>query len=384
MTASASRHCQIMVSAGEASGDIHAAHALDALRQRGLSFDSFGMGAGELASGGTELIVDCRDLSVIGFVDVLINYPKFLKRLKKLREAMTARRPDLLLLVDYPDFNLKLAETARALDIPVLFYVSPQIWAWRSGRIHAIGQRISHMAVLFPFEVPLYEKAGIPVTHVGNPLVDDTRLTLSQEAAREALGLPTDKRLVALLPGSRNGEISRILPVMLDALEKLAGTHPDVGFVLPVASTVDRELLDQLLAQSSLQIHRIDGQSHQAMRAADAVLVASGTATLETALIGTPMVVVYIVKALNYAIMRRLIRIPHVSLANIVAEREVVKEYIQHAATAGNIHAELVRLLDDADYRNKQLDGLADIQQRMGDGGASARVATLIEELISG
>jgi len=206
----------IMVSAGEASGDAHAAHALQALSDQHIVFDSYGMGADKLQAQGTELIVDCRDLAVIGFVDVLINYPKFMKRLRILREHMRNNKPDILLLVDYPDFNLKLAETAKQLNIPVLFYVSPQVWAWRAGRVPRIGSLVSHMAVLFPFEVDIYEKAGIPVTYVGNPVVADATSDFSREEACIRAELATDKAVIALLPGSRSGEIKRNMNVMLE------------------------------------------------------------------------------------------------------------------------------------------------------------------------
>jgi len=211
----AQKTLSIMVSAGEASSDAHAAHALDALSNNSVQFESFGMGAGELKKSGTELIVDCRDLAVIGIVDVLLNYHKFVKRLNKLRKEMAVRKPDLLLLVDYPDFNLKLAATAKSLGIPVLFYVSPQVWAWRAGRVPKIGRLVSHMAVLFPFEVEIYEKHNIPVSYVGNPVVADAVSSFSQSEAREALEIDADNPVVTLLPGSRSicstGAVTRVM-----------------------------------------------------------------------------------------------------------------------------------------------------------------------------
>ncbi|MFT4730450.1 MAG: lipid-A-disaccharide synthase [Granulosicoccus sp.] len=376
------KNLSIMVSAGEASSDAHAAHALDALRAQGVAFESFGMGAGALGKCGTELVVDCRDLAVIGFVDVLINYPKFLKRLRKLREHLQERKPDLLLLVDYPDFNLKLAETAKSLSIPVLFYVSPQVWAWRAGRVPRIGSLVSHMAVLFPFEVDIYEKHGIPVTYVGNPVVADAVSALSAVEARELMGLNPKNPVVTLLPGSRTGEIKRNLPPMLESARLIAASIPDCQFLLPIAPTLDQSLIQQTLGSDSpANLHCTTKDSRGAMRAGNVALVASGTATLETALIGTPMVVMYIVNKINYAIMKRLIKIPDISLVNIVAGKRVVPEYIQADATPQAMATDVLSLLRDEPRRTVMLDELNRVKRLMGDAGASKRVAQLIVQL---
>ena len=373
----------LMVSAGEASGDAHAAHALEALRERGVTVNGFGMGARALEAAGTELLVDCTDLAVIGIVDVLINYPKFLARLKTLRKAMRARRPDLLLIVDYPDFNLKLAETARELGIPVLFYISPQVWAWRAGRVKRIGSLVSHMAVLFPFEVAVYERAGVPVTHVGHPLVDDARSGFTPAEARGYFGLAAQGGpLVTLLPGSRRGEIERHLPIMLDTARRLLDARPGCRFLLPLAGTLELAPVEAALASAALPVTLVRGDACHAMRAADAVLAASGTATLETALIGTPMVVIYVVAPLNHAIMRRLIRIPDIALVNVVAGRRVVPEYVQGAAEPAALAADLHSLLTDKARAAEMREALAEVSSRMGGGGASARVAVLIESLL--
>ena len=373
-----------MVSAGEASGDAHAAHALEALRARGVAAESFGMGAGALEAAGMELLVDCRDLAVIGIVDVLRNYPAFLARLKRLRVAMRERRPDLLVLIDYPDFNLKLAETARSLDIPVLFYVSPQVWAWREKRVSRIASLVSHMAVLFPFEVEVYERAGVPVTHVGHPLVDDARSPFTPAEARGYFGLGAGSGpLVTLLPGSRRGEIERHLSIMIDTAARLLVDLPDCRFLLPLAATLERAPVERALDEAELPVTLVEGGACHAMRAADAVLAASGTATLETALIGTPMVVLYVVAPLNHAIMRRLIRIPDIALVNVVAGRRVVPEYVQGAAEPAALAADLRSLLTDEARAASMREALAEVTRRMGGGGASGRVAALIETLLA-
>lgn len=371
-----------MVSAGEASSDAHAAHALSALARQGQAFTSFGMGAAALQAGGTELIVDCRDLAVIGIVDVLINYPKFLKRLRLLRETMRKNKPDLLLLVDYPDFNLKLAETAKEMNIPVLFYVSPQVWAWRAGRVPRIGSLVSHMAVLFPFEVDIYENAGIPVTYVGNPVVEDAVSEFSREQACDHFNQRPDKPLITLLPGSRTGEIKRNLPVMLETATLIQAQIPECQFLLPVAPTLDESFLNEFVNTYTLSsLNVVNANSRDAMRAAHVVFAASGTATLETALIGTPLIVMYIVNPINYFIMKRLIRIPDISLVNIVAKKRIVPEYLQHEAIPEPMAADLISLLNNEQRRTEMLKEIHTVQTRMGTGGASAKVATLIKQL---
>jgi len=376
----------LMISAGEASSDMHAAHALRALHDRGFECSSFGMGADKLMDAGMDLTLDCRELAVIGIVDVLINYPRFMRRLAKLREEMKQRRPDLLIIVDYPDFNLKLAETANELGIPVLFYISPQIWAWRKKRIHRIGRLITHMAVLFPFEVDVYQQQNIPVTYVGHPLVDDAKSEFNQTQARTHLNLEPHGPLVALLPGSRNGELRRNLPVMLETAHKLSAQYPQVNYVLPVAPTLDTKLVTEFLAKASdknIRLSLVDAQSYHAMRAADAVLSASGTATLETAMLGTPMAVMYVVNPLNYAIMKRLIQIENIGLVNIVAGKRICQEFVQDKADPTHMANELERCLFNDDYRQTMLQELGKVQEKMGSGGASARVAELIESLLT-
>lgn len=373
-----------MVSAGEASGDAHAAHAVEALQQLGVAANCFGMGAGQLQSVGTELIVDCRDLAVIGIVDVLINYPRFMKRLALLRSTLRQRKPDVLLLVDYPDFNLKLAETARELGIPVLFYISPKVWAWRAGRVKRISKLVNHMAVLFPFEVGIYEKAGVPVTYVGNPVVADAVSPFSISEARSHFQLATDQPVVSLLPGSRTGEINRNLPAMLATARIIASRRPDCQFLLPVAPTLEKAFItDSIGNDGPNNLSVVTGDSRHAMRAADVALVASGTATLETALIGTPMVVMYIINKLNYAIMSRLISIPDISLVNIVAGRRIVPEYVQHEATPEAMARDVLSLMQDDKRRQITLADLEELKISMGDSGASERVARLILELAS-
>ncbi|WP_088920103.1 lipid-A-disaccharide synthase [Granulosicoccus antarcticus] len=378
----ASKTLSVMVSAGEASGDAHAAHAIEALRDQAVQATCFGMGADALQKVGVELIVDCRDLAVIGIVDVLINYPRFMKRLALLRETMRQRMPDILVIVDYPDFNLKLAQTAKSLGIPVLFYISPKVWAWRAGRVERISKLVSHMAVLFPFEVEIYQQAGVPVTYVGNPVVADAVSAFTIQEARQHFNLQTDKPVVTLLPGSRTGEIMRNLPAMLATASIIARQVPDCQFLLPVAPTLSASFINETIGQSDIaSLSVVTGDSRHAMRAADVALVASGTATLETAMVGTPLVVMYIINQINYAIMKRLIKIPDISLVNIVAGKRIVPEYVQHEATPEAMASDVLSLMHDDQRRQQMHTEFSRLKELMGDEGASTRVAELILQL---
>ena len=366
---------------------MHAAHALSALREQGVNVNSFGMGANKLSEQGMELLLDCRELAVIGIVDVLINYPKFLKRLKLLREALEARKPDLLVIVDYPDFNLKLAATAKALNIPVLFYISPQVWAWRKKRVTMIGQRISHMAVLFPFEVEVYQEANIPVSYVGHPLVDDAKSSYTQTEAQLHFNLDVDKPTVALLPGSRIGELKRNLPAMLETANMIANSITNCQFLIPIAPTLTRAEVESICEpfkqlKTATPIQLVESSAYDVMRAADCALCASGTATLETAMLGTPMAIMYRINKLNYFIMKRLIQIDNIGLVNIVADKRIVQEFIQDAAQPHAMAEEIIRLLQDTSYTATMRNELVKVQEKMGSGGASQNVATLIAQLV--
>ncbi len=371
-----------MVSAGEASGDMHAALALQALREMQIEFSSFGLGGNKLQAEGMELLLHCKELSVIGIFEVLIQYHQLLKKLNFLRKNLLERKPDLLIIVDYPDFNLKLAETAKKVGIPVLFYISPQVWAWREKRVNRIGSLVSMMAVIFPFEVPFYEKANVPVNYVGHPLVDEAYSRLDTAAARDDFDVGNGRPVLAILPGSRNGEVKRILPTMLATLDELLTHQPNLDVLLPQAATLESKLLEELLVEHKLKIKVIKGRSYEIMQAADVVMTASGTATLETALIGTPMVIVYKVNPVSYAIMSRMIRIENIGLVNIVAGKRIVQEFVQNNTSPKNISKELKRLLTDKRYAQQMRDNLKVVKDKMGDGGASNNVAKLIQRML--
>ncbi len=390
---------QIMISAGEASGDMHGASLLEALHARDIEFRCFGVGSDKLAAAGAELLIDFSDLAVMGYVEVLRNYRRLNQRLQLLQQKLQEQRPDILVLIDYAGFNLKLASTARELDIPVLYYISPKIWASRPGRIKKIAANVSHMALIFPFELELFKRAEVPATYVGNPLLDQMDLGVDKQTARQQLQefstntTQSSADWIGLIPGSRQSEIRYNLPVMLAAAEQLyTKRNQSCRFFIPLADTITPELLQSVIedAAISFEVEVVD-QSHTVMKACDALMVGSGTATLEAAVIGTPMVTLYVMHWLNYLIMKRLVISEFVTLVNIQAGKEVVRELIQNQANSATLVAETQRLLDDSSYRSNMIDELSAIRQQMSEhsgnnvgNGASDRLATLVLDMLEG
>ena len=375
---------RILIVAGEASGDLHAAHVINALRRRrgGIQVDA--MGGDALRSAGVDIIVDNRDLAVVGLVEVISHYPVIHRALKQLKKHLDSTPPDLLILVDYVEFNLKLARHAKGLGIPVLFYVSPQVWAWRPGRVRKIGASIDMMAVIFPFETRFYERHGIPVRYVGNPLVGKVKASTAAAEVRDALGLDPALPVVGLQPGSRRGEISRMLPLFLDAADNIRRVQPTAQFVLPVAPGIDRDAIAEMIDRE-LPVTISDRFSpYDLMQVCNTVITASGTATLETALMGIPMVIAYRVSPLSYQIFRRLIRIPNIGLVNIVAEKRIVEEFIQDAATAENIAGETLKLLQDGTARARMIIEFEQVRKKLGNLNGSSEMARLIDEILDG
>ena len=373
---------KIMISAGEASGDMHAAAFVKELQSSSETYEFYGLGGPQLEALGIELLVDCRDIAVVGIVEVLIHYRYLLSKLKILRQQLHTNPPDLLVLVDYPDFNLKLAETAKELDIKVLFYISPQVWAWRPKRVTRIGQLVDMMAVLFPFEEVFYKRENIPVRFVGHPLVDEAKSTMSRDEARQLCGINNDKPSIALLPGSRTGEVSRVLPIMIKTAELLHQTSPEINYVLPLAKTLDDRLVDSDIQSSSIKINIVKDHAYDVMNACDALLCASGTATLEAAMIGTPFAITYRVHPLSYFIFKRLVTVPDIGLINVVAGKRIVQEFVQNEAQQPIIVKELNRLLFDQTYRKQMFTELETVKQKMGESGGAANVAELIIEML--
>ena len=382
---------QIMIVAGEASGDMHGARLVKAMQELQPDLSFSGIGGRELTAAGVHMLYDASKLAVVGLTEVISHLGDILAARKALIEQMRTIKPALLILIDYPDFNLLLASKAKKLAIPVFYYISPQVWAWRSGRVKKIGRLTKRVGVILPFEKEFYASREVEVDFVGHPLVDTVKTSLSREEflSSHNIELKPDTRIIGILPGSRSKEIRNLLPDFLGAAHLLAGEKPDnYIFLLPRASTVSRELLlENGLSdfQDKLNIHSFSDNRYDLMAACDAVVTASGTVTLELAILGIPAVTTYRVSPRTYRVGRLLIRhIKYFSLVNLIADRQVIPELLQNEVTPENIAGHLQAMLDDSAYRKKILQGLAEVTEKLGAPGCSKRAAKIAIECMTG
>lgn len=374
---------KILFSAGESSGDQHAANMFLELRKQQSDINGLGMGGAKMAQAGIDICYDSANIAVIGVVEVIKHYAEIRRALKLMQQLLAAERPDLLVCVDYKEFNFKLARYAKKLGIKVLFYVSPQVWAWRPGRVKAYGKAIDMMAVIFPFETAYYEAENVPVRYVGHPSVDKVHAQYSKDEDLSRFGLDKNRPIVGLLPGSRANEIKRLLPVMLAAAEAVQAGLPECQFILPQADSIGDALLEAYIATSPLAVTVIKNQPYDVIQCCDAVMTASGTATLEIALLSVPMVIAYKLASLTYWLGRWLVKTPFIGLPNIVSGKRIVKELIQHEATTENLSAEITRILTDTVYADEMRKNLEHVKQQLGQGGGSKNMAQLVLQMLS-
>ena len=370
---------QILISSGDASGDMYAARLAAALRQR-TGAQIFGMGGQRMREAGVELIVDAKEIAVLGITEVIHKIPAVLKILSRLRKEAVRRKPGLAIVVDSPGTNLPLGKKLHRLDVPVVYFIAPQIWAWRPWRIRAMKRILDRVLVIFPFEAAIYEKAGIPVDFVGHPLVDVVRPSKTRAEFLAAHGLDAARPVIALLPGSRPSEISLNLPDMLDGCENLArDLNPQ--FIMAVAPGIPDPFFQRYM-RPGLNIRRIAGEPYDVLASADCAIVSSGTATVEAALLGTPMVVVYRVTPTSAFILRRMIRTPHIAMVNLIAERRVVPELIQSDFTGARVDTEVRKILGSDEERGRMKRDLAEVAARLGSGGAIDRAADILAGML--
>ncbi|WNG16211.1 lipid-A-disaccharide synthase [Cystobacter fuscus] len=373
---------QILVVAGEASGDAHAAELVAALRARRPDLSFFGMGGSRLAAQGVELLYGAHEVNVMGITEVLPKIPRILQVMKGLARAAAERRPACAILVDIPDFNLRLAARLKKLGIPVAYYVSPMIWAWRRGRVKTIARLVDRMLCILPFEEDFYREAGVAARYVGSPVVEQVPAPASAPAFRQKLGLPSEAPTLALLPGSRMSEIRRILPAMVGAARTLAAERPGLQVVVPVAPTIAREEILSRFEGSGVRPILVEGRAPEVVGASDAAIVASGTAALEAGLMQRPLVVVYRVSLLTYLVGRMMLKVAHVALVNLLANRRVVPELLQADMTPERIAGEIRRLWVPGAPRDEMLRGLEEVRTRLGESGAATRAAESVLELL--
>ena len=373
---------KVMLVSGESSGDQHAANLFLELKKRCPDIQGIGMGAKKMAAAGVELQYDSSNIGVIGVIEVIKRYAEIRRALKAMQQLLLEQRPDLLVCVDYKEFNFKLATFAKKNGIKVLFYVSPQVWAWRPGRVVKFGKVIDMMAVIFPFEVPFYEKENVPVRYVGHPSVDTAHAKRSKEQGFKDFDLLLDQPVVGILPGSRTDEINRMLPIMLQAAELIHQEIPGVQFILPQADSVSDSLLQTSFQHSNIQVKAIKNQFHDTVQCCDAVMTVSGTATLEIALLKVPMLVAYKLSTITYLLAKILVDTEFIGLPNIIAGKAVVKEFIQYEATARNLAEEILKMLRDKHYTQQIQQDLQAVKIKVGEGGGSENMAELVMEML--
>jgi lipid-A-disaccharide synthase len=369
-----------MISCGEASGDLYAAALVDALRAAEPRVETFGFGGPRLAAAGADLVGNFLGFSVTGLAEAVSVLPRSWRMIRRLGEAARERRPDVFVAIDFPDFNFRLLPILHGLGVPIVYYVSPQLWAWRPGRLRTIARYVTEMLVIFPFEVELYERAGVPVTHVGHPLADLAVVRTPRDEWLAQVGLSPVRPVVTLLPGSRPNEVRRILPVLARAVPLIHREVPDVQFVVARAPSLEERLFLPLqgVRDASLRVAVVEQATDEAMAAASVVITASGTATVQAAMHGRPMVIVYGVSPLTYAIGRRFVKVPHYGMVNLVAGRRIVPELIQERFTPDHVARETVSLLRDTARAETMRADLAAVREALGGHGASMRAAQAV------
>jgi lipid-A-disaccharide synthase len=370
---------KVFISAGEASGDLHAAALTRAILQRDPTVQVFGMGGDALAAAGGEVVFNYKDYSVMGFVEVLQSLPRLFGLKKAFRQLMEERKPDVFVTVDYPDFNMRVAKEAKALGIPVFSYIPPSAWAWRRGRAKDVARLATKVACIYPFAAQVYQEAGANVEFVGNPLVDIVQPTLSPQEGEAFIGKRPGHPVVLLLPGSRVKEITGVLPVMLQALPKIREKRPEVDFVLQKAPSIERELLQSILASSAVPVKVVEGRGYDVMAASDAALATSGTVTLEAALCGLPSVICYAASPLSMWIAKRMVYVKYIGLPNILAGREILPELIQEKMTPDHMAASILHFLEP-EAASAVREEMRQAVAKLGQPGAVDRTAELILE----
>ena len=373
----------MLIVAGEASGDIYGADLVREAHTLDPALQFFGIGGQRMREAGVDTLVDSADMAVVGLVEVLKHFDVISSAFLKLKKILLETPPDLLVLIDYPGFNLRLAKVARQAGVKVLYYISPQIWAWRQGRVKKIARLVDHMAVILPFEAPFYEKAGVPVTFVGHPMLDMVKVDMDRWQAAGSFNLDPGRKIVGLFPGSRRNEIERLLPTIVAAAALLKQKTPDIQFVVPVASTLKQEELETQFNTAGIQVTYTHERIHDLIRACDAVVSVSGTVTLEVALVGTPLVIIYRLSPLTYQLAKRLIKVEHIGLCNIVAGASVARELIQDDATPEAIAAEIDGIISHPEQASRLREGLAGMRTCLAKGGASANTARLLLEMLA-
>ncbi|MFO7813939.1 MAG: lipid-A-disaccharide synthase [Pelovirga sp.] len=376
---------RVMIVAGESSGDLHGSNLLKAAAAKYPDIYFFGVGGRRMKEKGCDILIPSDELSVMGVSEVLGRLPGIIVRFRRLVAILkSSQPPDLLVLIDFPDFNLRLAKVAKQVGVPVLYYISPKVWAWRSGRARVIAERVDRLALIFPFEAEIYAPFKVPAEYVGSPLLDEFAARPQGVNVRHQLQLADDVKVAGLFPGSRQSELKYIFSTLVETAKKLHEEDPRIVFIMPVAPSLQRSELESRISDvdAQLPIYLVEEDIYAVAASCQAVLTVSGTVTLQLALTGTPMAIIYKVAPLSYAIGRRLIKIPYAGLPNIIAGREIVREFIQDDAQPEALKTELLRLLTDAAYIKEVQEDLTLVQKQLGRPGCSQRVADMVADMV--
>jgi len=372
----------VLIIAGEASGDMHGANLVREMLNRDPALKFYGIGGKKMLQEGVQLLADASTMAVVGLTEVVFKLKDILKIMRTIKKSLDERRPDLVVLIDYPDFNLPVAKAARRHNIKVLYFISPQVWAWRQSRIEQIKKTVTRMAVILPFEVETYRRHGFAADYVGHPLLDMIKTTYSKKESRKKFDLHEDKITIGILPGSRMSEIKKLLPELLQAATIMKDSIPELQFVVPLADTLEEKNLTGIIAGFPIDVNVISGQTYDVVSCADLALVASGTATLETALLKVPMIIVYKISPLSYFIGKLFVRVKNIGLVNIIAEKTIVPELIQNDASGARIAREALSILGDETKKQAMIRELEAIRSRLGEPGAAIKTAKLALDML--
>lgn len=373
----------ILIVAGEPSGDLHGANLARALRKLDSNLTLCGVGGEKMTEAQVKLYFNIVELAGIGVSEVFRNLIRLYRVFRKLVATIEEIKPEAIVLIDFPEFNLRLAKTMKKFNIPIIYYISPQVWAWRPGRIKAISRYIKKMLVVFPFEEEFYQKAGIPVEFVGHPLLDMVFSEENKEGLKDRLGIAKNKMVIGLLPGSRESEVRRHFPIMFEVAGLIKKVIPEAEFLLPINSSLTKDFLTKRLSSREREWVRIlPGQAQEVMNIAELILVASGTATLEAACYFCPMVIIYKISFLTWLLIRPLIRVPYVGLVNLIAREKIVPEYLQFQAQPKKIAQECLNLLKDEKKRQALINNLRLVRKQLGNPGASEQAARAILNIL--
>lgn len=373
---------RVMIIAGETSGDLQASHLIKSLKSHNANIDIFGVGGKRMREAGAEIICDITELAVVGFIEVLKNLGTFKKVFEKLCVLLETKKPNAVILVDYPGFNLRFAKKVKEKGIPVIYYISPQIWAWGKERVTEIKKCVDKMIVIFGFEEELYKQAGVKVSFVGHPFLDIVKPVWKKEDIIKHLHARHHSVKISLLPGSRRKEVEEHLPVMLKACEKIKKALPDTEFILSRCKELDGSIYNKIISRSAIKPHSLEDRPYEIMEASDLVIVSSGSATLETAIMGKPMVIIYKTSVITWLLAKNMIKIPDIGLVNVVAGKRIVPELIQFDANPLNLARESLNILKNKSLQEHIKEELVRVKEKLGESGAVERAARLIHNFL--